>query len=122
MNRAPMCALFVLTIAGCSGETRELKAVRLALKDPASAQFQNVKTVVGPDGISRTCGSVNARNSFGGYAGLRSFAVQGSEVVFESSDPLVAALQHSAFEKCNRLPATTISDEDRKELEAVLKS
>lgn len=48
-------------------------AVRMQLKDPESARFQNVrrKILVGNDGVSRdvVCGQVNAKNGFGGYAG-----------------------------------------------------
>lgn len=122
MNRTALVAALALSVAGCTGESSELRAVRAALKDPDSAQFQDVRTVAGPDGVKRTCGRVNAKNAFGGYTGPKPFAVQGTQVVLESADPLVAAMQQKAFETCTTLPATTISDEDRKDLEAILKS
>lgn len=46
--------------------------VRHGLKDPASAQFRNMRA--GQNGESVTvCGEVNARNSFGGFAGFSPF-------------------------------------------------
>lgn len=44
------------------------EAVKLKLKDPASAQFRNVKS----KGYS-VCGEVNAKNGFGGYTGYTRF-------------------------------------------------
>jgi hypothetical protein len=45
-------------------------AVRASLKDPASAEFGPLTPGVLPESY---CGSVNARNSFGGMAGARGF-------------------------------------------------
>lgn len=43
-------------------------------KDPASAQFTNL--VVSDSGYQRTlCGSVNGKNSYGGYVGVKRFYV-----------------------------------------------
>lgn len=47
-------------------------SVRSRLKDPASAQFSQLRIVgSGPD--ARVCGFVNAKNSFGGYSGDERF-------------------------------------------------
>jgi hypothetical protein len=46
-------------------------AVKVMLSDPASAQFQY--EVVGDEVV---CGFVNAKNSFGGYGGFKSFVVE----------------------------------------------
>ena len=48
------------------------QAVTAALKDPDSAQFGEV-VAVSADGEAVACGSVNAKNSFGGYTGQKSF-------------------------------------------------
>lgn len=45
-------------------------AVLAALKDPDSAHFGPLA----PGKSGAVCGTVNARNSFGGYAGMRAFA------------------------------------------------
>ena len=50
------------------------------LTDPESARFKDVKLVVTNDPYAEfktVCGLVNAKNSFGGYAGLRRFLVRG---------------------------------------------
>lgn len=45
--------------------------VRKSLKDPSSAEFGSYKATrsLGPDGAIVVCGTVNAKNSFGGYTG-----------------------------------------------------
>ena len=44
-------------------------------KDPQSAQFQDL--VIATTAVTRTlCGSVNAKNSYGGYVGFKRFSVQ----------------------------------------------
>lgn len=54
-------------------QERGKDAVRELLKDPDSAEFRNVHFSRGQDDIPMTCGEVNARNSFGGYAGYQHF-------------------------------------------------
>lgn len=88
-----LAVLFALAVAATFGwhwyvdtyrparEAREVAAgaldlVRRSMKDPASAQFRNV-LVHG----KLVCGEVNARNTFGGYAGFSPFLVDlGSSV------------------------------------------
>lgn len=58
-------------------------AVRTSLKDPASAIFGDIK-VNGDTGAA--CGLVNAKNSMGGYVGLRGFLLsKDGSVEFEPS-------------------------------------
>jgi len=45
--------------------------VKTQLKDPFSAQFQNVRH----EGLG-ICGQVNAKNALGGYVGFRNFYVE----------------------------------------------
>ena len=52
-------------------------AVRSLLKDPGSAQFQDVYFHRGADGIPMTCGQVNSKNGFGGYVGYQYFISAG---------------------------------------------
>lgn len=47
--------------------------VKDMLKDPESAQFRNVKIAVNTVGEKSVCGQVNAKNSYGGYTGFKSF-------------------------------------------------
>ncbi len=50
------------------------RAVQHSLKDPGSMQLQDLR--VGPgktEGSLTVCGQVNAKNSFGGYVGFRTF-------------------------------------------------
>lgn len=56
-------------------------AVRYLLKDPDSAQFGAIAKGFG----DAWCGTVNARNSFGGYSGHRRFVISPSGL-FASED------------------------------------
>lgn len=98
---------FFITITGCSStersevETPQVKVrkelfepspeqidlakniVRNRLKDPESATFSDIYGVKNESlraGFS-ICGKVNAKNSFGGYVGNKSFAVTGNNAV-----------------------------------------
>ena len=59
-------------------DAAQLKAIERSvangLKDPESARFNMITGVAGADGRVRACGYVNAKNSFGGYVGMRPFA------------------------------------------------
>lgn len=79
--------------AAADAAMQEIKLQRLArefltpyLKDPDSAQFRNQK---------RICGEVNAKNSFGGYAGFKRFIAGSKELVFMEDD---ARLEEGAFQ------------------------
>jgi hypothetical protein len=62
-----------------------LEQVREMLKDPASAQFRNVRVVDHAKG-KVVCGEVNAKNSYGGYVGFTLFVagVNGAQLYSES--------------------------------------
>lgn len=75
-----------LVLAGC--KPGEEKAISLAksevaanLKDPASAQFRNVKVSKMTDAVDGhvvavVCGEINGKNGFGAYAGFHPFFVE----------------------------------------------
>lgn len=75
-----------LVLAGC--KPSEEKAISLAksevaanLKDPASAQFRNVKVAKMIDAdqgsvFAIVCGEINGKNGFGAYAGFHPFFVE----------------------------------------------
>jgi hypothetical protein len=62
------------TITQADRQTVEA-AVRSRLKDPASAMFGALAAGVTGKGYIVFCGTVNSRNSFGGFAGLQPYAV-----------------------------------------------
>ena len=66
----------IIWLTGCSNNKLE-EAVKKVLKDPNSAQFQNIKGI---------CGEVNAKNSYGGYTGFKRFYVLNNETVIEDKD------------------------------------
>ena len=79
-------ALCMMSLVGCSVtddakfKGRAMKAVRAMLKDPASARFEEVRVVrteaqgrTGPNRATTVCGLVNAKNSWGAYAGAQPF-------------------------------------------------
>jgi hypothetical protein len=74
-----MLLIVVLVLAGCSAEAEVQDQVRSLLKDPESARFESV-TVREIDGTRVACGSVNAKNSMGGYAGASSFMLKGDQL------------------------------------------
>ena len=55
-------------------------AVRGALKDPGSAQFGSFQQKG-----TAACGTVNAKNAFGGYVGMRRYVVLHGSVTLEES-------------------------------------
>lgn len=61
------------------------RLVAKRLKDPDSAQFSN-DYVSYKIGAPVACGTVNAKNSFGGYAGSQRYIGAGTLGVFLSSD------------------------------------
>jgi hypothetical protein len=72
-NTSSLIAQAPAKIAAQAAVARARQHVTSRLKDPASAQFQDVTY----DASSRVaCGQVNAKNSFGGYTGFRQFWVQ----------------------------------------------
>lgn len=54
-------------------QTEARNAVLAALRDPASAQFRNVRRIQHANGTTMFCGEVNARNGYGGMAGFKRF-------------------------------------------------
>lgn len=76
-------------------EVEAKSAVRAVLKDPASAQFSEWKFNIG---AGATCGRVNSKNSFGGYAGNSAFIVQGDVAVLEET--VAAKDRQSLFAPC----------------------
>lgn len=71
-----------LAVAGCTSPSREdafedqaRAALLLALKDPASARIVATQVVPQPDGSLALCGSVDAKNALGEYAGFHDFVV-----------------------------------------------
>ena len=59
-------------------------AVAASLRDPASAEFRNIKT-----GTSATCGEVNGKNAFGSYVGFKPFVYADGIVRIEPEEPIV---------------------------------
>jgi hypothetical protein len=61
----------IIALMGCAPNTDSVKnAIRRNLKDPESAQFTDVRIYQGGNVV---CGSVNAKNAYGGYVGARDF-------------------------------------------------
>lgn len=58
------------------------ESVKSNLKDPNSAQFQNVRIVSFGSG-KVICGRVNAKNSYGGYGGFKKFVASPFNAVIE---------------------------------------
>lgn len=86
MKKILLALVIPLVLAGC--KPGEEKAISLAksevavnLKDPASAQFRNVKVSKMTDAedghvVAVVCGEINGKNGFGAYAGFHPFFVE----------------------------------------------
>lgn len=86
MKKLLLALAIPLVLAGC--KPGEEKAISLAksevaanLKDPASAQFRNVKVAKMMDAdegrvFAIVCGEINGKNGFGAYAGFHPFFVE----------------------------------------------
>jgi len=74
--------IFSISYAENISENETKEKVKSVLKDPDSAKFQNIKTVINSIGQESICGEVNARNSFGGYTGFSSFSYTNGTVIF----------------------------------------
>lgn len=69
-----------MVAAGCDSRiARSEDGVRALLKDPSSAKFGKTKAY-GPKENFVACGTVNAKNSFGGYVGDRPFMVRNTAI------------------------------------------
>lgn len=82
MTKRWFVAVLTMLMCGCTQELSandkliaEAKdAIKQQLKDPYSAQFENV--TVKREGV--VCGHVNVRNAFGGYVGRKRFVYLGT--------------------------------------------
>ncbi|NQE62960.1 hypothetical protein [Caulobacter sp. RHG1] len=67
--RTVIVAVLCLGLAGCGGRIEKVKNLAAnQLRDPASAQFRNVR-----QGGAFVCGEINGKNGFGGYSGFTRF-------------------------------------------------
>ena len=94
MKNLALAALTILAVSACAVETDTIvkreklpmsasqvqmvkTTIGRGLKDPRSAQYQNIRMVrnTNQSGTSHTlvCGEVNAKNSYGAYVGFKMF-------------------------------------------------
>lgn len=66
-----------------------ISAVKANLKDPSSASFGQIARRQVGSGKNVACGTVNSKNSFGGYVGDRRFIYthEGASVLFDDGAP-----------------------------------
>lgn len=72
--------IFSLATLACAQEAEFKAQVVNQLKDPDSAQFRNLRVVSGGAAL---CGEVNAKNSYGGYTGFKSFVADNDGVAWQ---------------------------------------
>lgn len=91
--------LSLVWLSGCQGWQAERDAqetVGRLLKDPSSAQYQNVTYVSSKEAV---CGEVNAKNSYGAYVGFRRFHVRAGKAMLEPSDALMSIGPNAELEQ-----------------------
>lgn len=86
--RTVLVLLVAVSLASCSSKEQskadELKlAVASTMKDPESVQYRNLK--MGNVLNGTLCGEVNAKNSFGAYAGFEKFSLNNPQSLFLES-------------------------------------
>ena len=64
-----------------------MEAVRDSLRDPASAQFRNVRLVKFSGG-QVVCGEVNGKNAYGGYVGYKQWVSAGVYALLYEKAPI----------------------------------
>jgi hypothetical protein len=107
--RILILSIMALALAGCDQKMdKATDAVARTLKDPASAQFRDVRRC-GPKGEVYT-GQVNSKNGYGAYGGFEHFYSDGVLTSVGFSDPGVAELQ----ERCSAEGEGKTADEARK--------
>ena len=74
-----------------------MELVRSALKDPTSAQFEDVRAA---DGEGVVCGLVNAKNSYGGYTGFKIFLSNEGQVFIDNGSLSINSMIRS---ECSKL-------------------
>lgn len=94
--------LLALSVGGCGGPVSDAKRAAAALlKDPASAQFREVR-----QGGPLVCGEINGRNTYGAYSGFTRFVYDGRGAQIEpvngrlgdpSIDQITAVEARTAF-------------------------
>ena len=62
----------------------------IQLKDPESVRFGEIWAMDGTNGKRSICGYVNAKNSYGGYTGMKVFNISNDNVLVEGSGSLGA--------------------------------
>lgn len=91
------------------------RAVLDELRDPASAQFRNVRRFALPNGTTVFCGEVNGRNGYGGYAGFVRFEAGVSNrghvsAQLDSQEPRVRAYFQASWDQmCGRIAGVAAS-------------
>ncbi|MCV0414130.1 MAG: hypothetical protein K5831_04520 [Brevundimonas sp.] len=89
-------------------------AVLAELRDPASAEFRNVRRIQHDNGSTMFCGEVNARNGYGGLAGFRRFEAgvtnRGrASAQVDSSETLTGSYFDAAWNQfCGRITGTPV--------------
>lgn len=74
-------------------------AVKARLKDPGSASFSGM-FVSWHSGSPVVCGRVNAKNSFGGFAGFTRFVAAGNDTAFLESDMAAGEMEKAWGKLC----------------------
>lgn len=74
-----------------------MELVRSALKDPGSALFEDVRAA---NGAGLVCGRVNAKNSYGGYAGFKIFLSNEGQVFIDNGSLSINSMIRS---ECSKL-------------------
>ena len=97
MNNFPLISTILLTITITTSTSiaandnlisQTKQHVKNTLKDPESAQFKDVKVAINIKGDKTVCGQVNAKNSYGGYTGFKSFYVKNNNGLVHFEDDL----------------------------------
>jgi hypothetical protein len=107
----PLILAIVAAVSGCSSD--KLDQVRAQFKDPGSVQFKDAKVFSWSDTVSKgsaVCGQINAKNSYGAYAGFSYFIASGYKLdVKVAEDASMAARMRDCCAEIERASRRGVS-------------
>ena len=113
IQKAAVLIACLLALTGCDQRRQQVEsAIRAQLKDPESAMFGEDFSVYGPRENILACGTVNARNSYGGYVGETPYMVWAGKIYIGTDETSLAIMNCCALvmEESKNLPPAGLSE------------
>lgn len=112
-------ALLALSACGTAPDplvSEAQEAIKARLRDPAAAQFRNVRRCARPDAVE---GEVNGRNAHGGYAGFVGFIYVRGEIAILAAEDIGELLRFDSHQY-DQLRRLCWSDDQLRRVEEIV--